>query len=388
MNPWLNNRRCFLHSGVGAAGLLFLLMAFLWLVPRNAASDELQGEIRFEPARGEAVWVGQEVELNLELWTNGFSFSDQLFILPEVKGGYLVQADSTTVKLSENRGDGQWQALRYSLLFYPQREGRLEVPPFAVQFSASAGFGSEPVRFVFRTPPVTVEARLPPGAERSGLLVTTRSFSMEASWTPRIPADGALELKVGDSLALEVKRQAEDVPGMVFAPLPDFSIAGLAAYPDPPIVKDRVNRGSLTGSRTDSIVFICEREGHYRIPELRFQWWDPGREVLSEKVIPSLELDVSVNPAFASGAAAQDKPGFRLDPKKLGMVSALLAVLVYLGWLARPYLEPGLRKRFIEDLLSGLKKVYRKVIKPANVLPPLNPPGVKSSSGAAGSKGP
>ncbi len=304
-----------------------------------------------------------------------------------MKGGYLVQADSTTVKLNEKRGDSQWQGLRYSLLFYPQREGRLEVPPFDVQFSASAGFGTEPARFAFRTPPVTVDVRLPPGAERSGLLVTTGSFSMEASWTPQVPTDGALELKVGDSLALEVKRQAEDVPGMVFAPLPDFSIEGLAAYPEAPVVKDSVNRGSLTGSRSDSITFICEREGRYSIPELRFQWWDPGREVLSEKVIPALELDVAANPAFASGPSAQEKSGFSLNPKALGMLVALLALLAYLGWLARPYLEPELRKQLVDDVLSWLRKMYRKVIKPANVLPPLNPPGVKSMSGAAGSKG-
>jgi hypothetical protein len=368
--------------------LLLLLALLLWLVPRGAVSDELQGEIRFEPARQDAVWVGQEIELNLELWSNGFSFSDQLFVLPEVKGGYLVQADSSTVKLNEKRGDGQWLGLRYGLLFYPQREGRLEVPPFDVQFSASAGFGTEPVRFGFQTPLVTVDARLPPGAERSSLLVTTSSFSMEASWTPRVPADGALMLKVGDSLALEVKRQAEDVPGMVFAPLPGFSIEGLAAYPDAPVVKDRANRGSLTGSRTDSITFICEREGRYSIPELRFQWWDPGRKVLSEKVIPALELEVAANPAFASGPSTQEMPGFRASPKVWGMVVALLALLVSLGWLARPYLDPELRKALLDDLLLRFRKIYRKVIKPAKVLPPLNPPGVKSWSGAAGSKEP
>ena len=54
------------------------------------------------------MWVGQKLELNLELWSTGYSFGDQLFVLPEISGGYLMQADSTTVKLSESRAGVQW----------------------------------------------------------------------------------------------------------------------------------------------------------------------------------------------------------------------------------------------------------------------------------------
>ena len=312
---------------------LWLLLALLLVSQAAVADDPVQGEIRFQPAREGSVWVGQELELQLELWSDGFSFGDQLFVLPEVAGGYLLQADSSTVKLNENRGGVAWQGLRYTLLFYPQREGRLNVPAFEVRFTASAGFGSEPSRFNFKTPELTVDVKMPPGATGDSLLITSGSFEMDYAWSPSLAREGALELKVGDALTLEVTRKAEGVPGMVFAPLPDFSIDGLAAYPGSPAVRDRINRGELSGSRTDSVTFICEREGSFTVPELRFQWWDPQQERLSERVITGASLTVVTNPAFRSGAAAASQgedpgPGWKV-------IATAVAVLLLAAYLLR-----------------------------------------------------
>ena len=304
-----------------------LLLAFLCLaVASPASSAQVQGEVRLLAERQRASWLGQELELYLELWSDGFSFGEQLFVLPEVKGAYLLQADSSTVKLNENRAGEPWQGLRYTLLLYPQRAGRLEVPAFDVSFIARGAFGTEPVSFGFRTEPLLVEARLPPGAGGSRLMVTSTSFSMDASWKPQAPADGPLALKVGDALTLEVSRRAQDVPGMVFPPLPDFVIPGLAVYPAAPQVDDRINRGSLTGSRSDSVTFVCETEGNYEIPELRFQWWDPVQEVMSEKVIPALQLRVETNPLYATRSESSSARAIDWRTWALGLGGLLLVL--------------------------------------------------------------
>jgi hypothetical protein len=331
-----------------ACGLAVILLCGFQIASTRASTD-LQGEIRLEAEREGATWLGRELELSLDIWSNGVSFGDQLFVLPEVKGAYLLQADSSTVKLSENRGGVQWQGLRYTLLLYPQRAGRLEVPSFEVRFSARAGYGTEPQIFNFQTPVKFIDARLPPGADTGGLLVTTSSFSMEASWTPSLPDDGPGQLKVGDAITLEVRRRAQDVPGMVFAPLPEFSIDGLGVYPDPARVNDRINRGSLTGARSDLVTFICEREGDFEIPELRFQWWDPEQEVLSEKVIPARQLVVAANSAYAAGTAAGSRSaGNWLSWKSVAAAIVLLLLLVFSGQSLARFLAGRLRQRSTE----------------------------------------
>jgi len=347
--------------------------ALLLMLVSGQAGAGLLGEIRFEVGRGGATWLGQELELHLDLWSDGVSFGDQSFLLPEVKGAYLLQADSNTVKLNENRDGVAWQGLRYTFLLYPQRAGRLEVPSFEVRFSARAEYGSEPSGFRFQTPVLLIDARLPPGADASGLVVTSTDFTMEASWKPGTADDGPVNLQVGDAITLEVTRRARDVPGMVFAPLPEFSIEGLGVYPDAAQVNDRINRGDLTGSRTDSVTFICEREGNYGIPELRFQWWDPQQEVLAEKVIPAQELVVVANPAYASGATTTPwSAGKWFNWKLLAAVIIGVFLLIYPGW----WLAQLIARR-MPQLLIELRDYYRSKVIHANVLQPLNPRSIK-----------
>ena len=306
----------------------------LALLLKAGSLAALQGEVRFLPATDEPVWVGQELELYLELWTNGLSFSDQRFVLPEIRGAFLLQPDASTLKLTETRRGETWQGLRYTLLLYPQRAGRLEVPAFDVSFRSRAVFGTEPESFLFRTTSLEIPARLPPGADPNSLLVTTDDFTVEFDWRPRAGEEGSLQLEVGDALTLEVRRSALAVPGMVFTPLPAFDIPGLAVYADPPQVMDRVNRGELSGSRLDRVTFICEQEGRYEIPELKFQWWDPDGRTLSEQILPALSLEVTPSAAWGSGAASQSRGDFKAWVWLVSIIVVLVLAAFPGRWLA------------------------------------------------------
>lgn len=342
---------------------LLLLAGLLLAAPAGVQADE-GASIRFEASRGEAVWVGERLDLYLELWTSDVSFSGQSFVQPQVSGGYLMPPESGTVKLNEQRDGLAWQGLRYTMSLYPQRAGEIEVPAFDVRFSTGAGYGSEPKAHQFRTQALRIESRLPPGADNSGLLVTTPRFSVDARWEPSLPGEGApLELLTGDALVLMLRREASGVPGMVFAPLPELEIEGLGIYTDAPTVQDRANRGDLTGTRNDRITVVCEEVGSYRLPELRFQWWDPAGQTLHDEVIPALQIEVAENPAWArEGGAREVSEPFRVNWNYLWFL--LVAVLCW--W-------PG---RWLYQRFSGWLKEQLG----ARTLPPLNPGSIKGSS--------
>jgi len=321
-------------------------------------------EIRLVAANDGPAWVGEKVDVYLDLWTRDLSFSGQAFTLPEARGGYLLQADSTTLKLTERRAGSSWQGLRYVFSLYPQRPGTVTVPPFDVRFSTGAGYGSEPRDWSFTTQELAVEAVLPPGAEAGALLVTTTDFSLDARWEPETAEQDRVELKVGDALVLSVERVARGVPGMVFAPLPELSIDGLGVYPDPPVVDDRVSRGDLTGTRKDRVTLVCERPGTYRLPALGFQWWDPQRQQLNRQTVPALTIEVKPNPAWAvapESAGGDGSPAF--DWRLLWLVPAAL-----LAWW------PGWP--IVRAAAGWLRRELR-----ARRLAPLNPRGPRESSG-------
>jgi hypothetical protein len=271
--------------------------------------------------------VGEEVPIHLELWTRGLSFSEQSFLLPEVTGAFLLQTEAGGMNLSERRGGETWQGLRYTLSLYPQRAGTLVLPSFTVRFSTRAAFGQPSVPQAFETDELEVAARRPPGSEPGALLVTSSDFSLDASWSIQPEEEGEpVQLQTGDALVLTVRREADRVPGMVFAPLPAIEIDGLGVYPDAPEVSDRVYRGDFTGSRTDRVTVVAEQPGAYTLPGLSFEWWDPRAEKLHRRTLPEVEVEVTVNPNWgalppAGTADDGDGPGW-----------------AWLGWLALPVL--------------------------------------------------
>jgi len=302
-------------------GLLLPLALF-------AQDDEIKAGVDISIEQDREVWAGQQITLNLDLKTTGFSFSNTHFNLPEVSGAFLMQTDTTTIKLTEKIDGRDWQIIRYPLALYPQKADMLQIPSIDVRFTTSAGFGSEEKAFEFKTEPLELTVKLPPGAKPGELIVTTTSFEFEHDWQP---ATGALN--IGDAVTLTVNRRASDISAMLLPPLPVFQADGLAAYPQAPDIDDKTDRGDLTGERIDSITWLVEQAGVYEIPGIRFQWWDPLSRELKQQIIPGMSLDIAPVAADDTVAATTGSPGTNYDwPLKLliAVITALLALALWL----------------------------------------------------------
>jgi len=104
---------------------IILLTSLLLPVSVVAADEEVKAAVAISTQQDQDIWAGQQVTLNLDLKTTGFSFSDSHFNLPEVPGAFLMQTDTTTVKMTETIDGKTWQIIRYPLALYPQKAGQL-----------------------------------------------------------------------------------------------------------------------------------------------------------------------------------------------------------------------------------------------------------------------
>ncbi len=311
----------YLHKVIFLTGLL-LPLCFV------AEDGGVKAGVAISIQQDQEIWAGQQVTLNLDLKTTGFSFSDSYFNLPEVAGAFLMQTDTTTVKMTENIDGQTWQIIRYPLALYPQKAGPLKIPSIAVRFITSAGFGSTSIPFEFQTEPLELTINLPPGVKDGGLVVTTKSFELDHEWQPE---SGTAQ--TGDAFTLTVKRRANDISAMLLPPLPVFRTEGLAAYPQAPELNDKTNRGDLTGERIDSIIWVVEKPGIYDIPGIRFQWWDPNRRELKQQVIPGLNLNIPSSPADKSLAGASDESEQPGNERLWLLIIALMALGSIILWL-------------------------------------------------------
>ncbi len=306
-----------------------ILFAILCLPFAAAAqNDTLQAGVAISIGADQEIWTGQQVTLNLDLKTSGLSFSNSHFNLPEVRGAFLMQTDTTTVKLTENIDGQNWQIVRYPLALYPQKPGQLEIPPISVRFSTSAGFGSAEQSFEFQTEALSLHVKLPPGVTEGDLVITTSSFEIDHDWHP---TSGTAH--TGDAFTLTVHRRASDISAMLLPPLPVFRVKGLAAYPQAPVVNDKSNRGDLSGERTDSIIWVVEEPGEYEIPGIRFQWWDPSSRELKQQVVAGISLDILPSRSDRISDGSGLDTGNNSSRLWLMMIIALLALVAISVWL-------------------------------------------------------
>ncbi len=333
---------------------IILLTGLLLPLSIVAADEGVKAAVAISIQQDQDNWAGQQLTLNLDLKTTGFSFSDSHFNLPEVPGAFLMQTDTTTVKSTESIDGQSWQIIRYPLALYPQKAGRLEIPPIAVRFSTSAGFGSALIPFEFQTEALALTINSPPGVKDGDLVITTRSFELDYEWQAESGTAQA-----GDAVTLTVKRRANDISAMLLPPLPVFRTEGLAAYPQAPEVSDKTNRGDLTGERIDTIIWVVEKPGTYDIPGIRFQWWDPNKRELKQQIIPGRNLEILPSPADKDAADAGDKPG------QSGKYSLFLLVLVFTAftagflWLRFGRNAPGQRLDTEKSTFATLQKACK-----------------------------
>ena len=340
-----------MNSRVLIAGLV---MCLLLPFPGRAQDDDVKAAADVNMRQDQEIWAGQQVTINLDIKTTGFSFSDTHFNLPEVEGGFLMQTDSTTIKLTESKDGETWQVLRYPFSLFPQKSGQLTVPPISVRFGSSAGFGSEKRNFEFETEPLTLSVKLPPGVGENEIVVSTRDFGLEHDWQPEADL-----VKAGDAFTLTVKRRAGDISAMLLPPLPVYRTGGLAAYPQTPQVEDRTNRGDLVGERTDSITWVVETAGSYTIPGIRFKWWDPVRQELQQQVIPGIEFEVAGSPAIDDELLVDGSPEADRGPLLPWILLVLAGIIAGTLWLRRKPTAQGTRQGDERSTFSDLEDVCK-----------------------------
>jgi hypothetical protein len=189
-----------------------------------------------------------------------------------------------------------------------------------------------------KTPAVTFQAALPPGADQErGIISTTR---LEARQTLE-PSSAVF--KVGDALKRSISLRAAAISGMAFAPVQYTPVAGVGIYPGEPVVQDAVDRGSLDeGRRMESVTYVFEREGNYVLPDVTVTWWALEEKRLRREVLPGPHVRVVVaGPATTAGGGAS-APAAGSWARWLGIVAVVGAAALAAGL----YWRQAIRARY------------------------------------------
>lgn len=283
-----------------AALMVAFLMAWAELpIQAQTAAELIDGKHvmirqRLEPA--EPVYVGQPVRLWIEVMTRTWFLEAPKFPETlEIGAAIVIPPGAFGVNSTERVGADTYAVQGRSYTIFPQRTGEFEVPPVSVTLVIARDDASRSPAIELSTQPVSIEARMPTGAEGHGLVLSTPKLTVTEAYSRSTEA-----LEVGDSFDRQVTMSIGDSVGMLLPPVEFTTTEGVAVYPGRPEVEDQRNRGEFDGRRVDRATYVMESEGTYKLPAISIWWWNLRTSQLVEEVLPALELTVAPNPDLAA----------------------------------------------------------------------------------------
>ena len=305
----------------------------------------------------EIAWIGQKVILNVDVLVNeGWA---QILKLDTASPDdvYLLQMETQGTRISETIDGVSYTGQRYELMLFSRAEGVIEIPaiPVDVEVKTWGADGGTSVQQL-QTPAASFTARAPADTKGIRGLVSTTQLSADQIWDPE-----AIELQTGDAIQRTIRLQADEVPGMLFAPVSFAQVEGVGIYQKEPTVADRYNRGELSGTRQEAVSYVFEQAGTVEIPAVNIYWWNVSAEQLEKITLDGLKVQVlpvsSASDADADLLEAKSRPYLLLAFGALLGIAAL--VLLYRErikeyWAAykakRHDSEPAVFDRLIKSL--------------------------------------
>lgn len=300
---------------IAARWMLLPLIVVAASQPCPAANP--QPQVRTSIAEQEEIWVGQRVTLVVELLTPGTFASSPSFDLPQIPNVVLIPPRGSPTVGMETIDDTDYTTQRHELAVFAQRAGDIEIPAFAIRFASAAAFGKPAVDQTVQTKPVAYKAKMPPGAAGLSLVITTSDLTVTQDWDPKPTSE---PVQVGAAFTRTITIEASEIPAMVLPAFPHDAPQGLGAYPRPPAVEDKSNRGVTTGRRVDAVTFVCESPGAFELPALAIAWWNPQEHKLNRVELPGQRFEVA--PSAPNAKVQTSQPNSAAAPWIIGAVLA------------------------------------------------------------------
>ena len=309
--------------------------------------------------------VGQRAELIINIATDRWFAGGTRLEIPEVDGLVIIQTNNFASNSSENRKGDSWVVQRWSLDVFPQRRGSFTIPSIAAKLTVNTEDAGN-VEGVLHSPALQFQAAIPDELANAAHWVAAPHYTVSQSFDRELTG-----LNPGDAIERTVVFEATDVMAMMLPGIVQVDLPGLAAYPQPPTLTNTNNRGSMVAKRVEQITYIVEESGQYQLPAQDYYWWDTRISELQMRFLPAVDIN--------SGTAAEknvDDKGSKvlagLNPRKLLIASAIIALCAGLCWLAYKR-APRIPLTRISKLLQRGWQQLNRMRKPA--LPATLNPG-------------
>jgi hypothetical protein len=313
--------------------LSLALLLLLSLVSRQAIADsapQLLVRAHLEPSG--PVVAGTQVKLVVDCLTTTWFTEAPDWPLFTVPGAIVSLPDEQAENLHEVIGGVSWFGVSRAYRIAPQAANAFDIPPFAI--TVHPGGMNGPVTLM--TPALKLLATVPAGAEGMRIFFPTRKLSATQKIEPSPD-----HLKVGDSVTRTIVQSAARTESMLIPPVDFGDVDGLKRNPTASATKNVVldRAGLVAGERTDSVTYVINRRGRFKLPAVTIEWWNTGTQRRETIVLPALRFSAvppSEKPLFDIPLDAMSRAAAHkiivIDARQAVTGAVVLVLILLLAW--------------------------------------------------------
>ena len=207
---------------------------------------------------GEATAVGQPLILRITVLVPTWLPEPPRFPSLEAPNMFVRLPSRASSPVSETVEGETWSGVSRAYRLYPMIPGDFSVSPQPVGVTYADPETRDPISVEVGLDPVVFRSEIPAGAEELDPLILAEAFSLEQSFEG---ADGPLAQ--GDAATRVVTAKITGTSALFIPPLiPTVSDGVVRAYSKDPVVRDTEgNRGTLSGSRSETTSYVAQYGG-------------------------------------------------------------------------------------------------------------------------------
>jgi hypothetical protein len=266
--------------------------------------------------------------------------------------------------------DRSYLVLEKQFALFPQKSGRLEIPPVQAEVRLPSRSSFDPFNTGgeirrFRSQPVMIDVEPIPAGFGGAYWLPADRVELREKW----PADLG-RLVAGEPITRSVTLVAD---GLTAAQLPEIAmpqIDGIKQYPDQPVLKNSRSGKGISAEREQKVALIPGSAGIYRVPEISIDWWNRATGQMETASLPARELVVTAGSGPSAATPLPAPPGAPAEAATTPAAAAStrfwpwLSLFLALGWASSLgywwlRMRPGRSSAIVIDSAPDLSRARR-----------------------------
>ena len=244
-------------------------------------------------------------------------------ILPPQISDAIIEKIGDDIRFESNISGRFYNVLERRFAIFPQKSGKLEIPPIVFEGEIVDSKISNPVEMLFkqsgfigtsnfttpfsavkrvfvRSDSISINVQGKPGVATGKWWLPAYKLSISQEWQPSIK-----DIKVNEAITRNIKITADGLTG---AQLPEISVLegkDIKVYPGKRQSSNLSGDNGILGVSETSIVLIPTNSGEIVLPEIRIPWWNIKTKRMEEAILPSEKFLVQGSSEQASDTVSQ-----------------------------------------------------------------------------------